>query len=69
MGMAAGLRRAGRRSRHRPRRRTVGPALGRVRHARGFRQVLRRGLDEARGERAPLRAAHDLLKLDRAAGT
>jgi hypothetical protein len=38
-----------------------------MKHARGFRQFLLRGLDRVRGEWALLRTAHNLLKLAKAA--
>jgi len=47
MAMAAKLRRAGRRSRYRLRKQTVEPVFGQMKHARGFRQFLLRGLDKA----------------------
>jgi transposase len=67
MAMAAKLRRAGRRSRYRLRKQTVEPVFGQMKHARGFRQFLLRGLDKVRGEWALLCTAHNLLKLARAA--
>ena len=67
MDMAAKLRRAGRRSRYRLRKQTVEPVFGQMKHARGFRHLLLRGLDKVRGEWALLCTAHNLLKLARAA--
>src|SRR3954452_11970743 len=48
--MAERLRRAGRRSRYRLRKQVVEPVFGQIKHARGFRQFLLRGLDQVRGE-------------------
>jgi len=48
--MAERLRRVGRRSRYRLRKQVVEPVFGQVKHARGFRQFLLRGLDQVRGE-------------------
>ena len=67
IAMAAKLRRAGRRSRYRLRKQTVEPVFGQIKHARGFRQFLLRGLDQVRGEWALLCTAHNLLKLAKAA--
>jgi transposase len=67
MAMAATLRRAGHRTRYRLRKRTVEPVFGQMKHARGFRQFLLRGLDKVRGEWALLCTAHNLLKLAKAA--
>jgi hypothetical protein len=66
--MATKLKRAGRRSRYRLRRQIVEPVFGRIKHARGFRQFLLRGLDKVRGEWAMICAAHNLLKLAHATG-
>lgn len=65
--MAQKLKRAGRRSRYRLRKHTVEPVFGQIKHASGFRQLLLRGLDKARGEWALICTAHNLLKLARAA--
>ena len=65
--MAQKLRRAGHRSRYRLRKHTVEPVFGQIKQARGFRQLLLRGLDKARGEWALICTAHNLLKLARAA--
>jgi hypothetical protein len=54
---------AGRRSRYRLRKQTVEPVFGQIKHARGLRQFLLRGLDKVRGEWALLCTAHNLLKL------
>jgi len=67
IAMAATLRRAGRRTRYRLRKQTVEPVFGQIKHARGFRQFLLRGLDKVRSEWALLCTAHNLLKLARVA--
>jgi hypothetical protein len=64
--MAARLKRAGRRSRYRLRKQVVEPVFGQIKHARGFRQLLLRGLDQVRGEWAMICTAHNLLKLAKA---
>jgi transposase len=61
--MADSMRRAGRRSRYRLRKQVVEPVFGHIKHARGFRQFLLRGLTKVRGEWAMLCTAHNLLKL------
>ena len=61
--MAKKLKRAGRRSRSRLRKQTVEPVFGRIKHARGFRQFLLRGLDQLRAEWAMICTVHNLLKL------
>jgi transposase len=61
--MAEKLRRAGHRSRYRLRKQVVEPVFGQIKQARGFRQLLLRGLDKARGEWALICTAHNLLKL------
>jgi len=61
--MAAKIKRAGYRSRYRYRKHTVEPVFGHIKHARGFRQFLLRGLDKVRGEWAMICTAHNLLKL------
>jgi transposase len=66
--MAATLKRAGRRSRYRLRKQVVEPVFGQIKQARGFRQLLLRGLDKARGEWALICTAHNLLKLAGARG-
>jgi transposase len=65
--MATKLRRAGRRSRYRLRKQIVEPVFGQIKHARGFRQFLLRGLEKVRGEWAMICTVHNLLKLARAA--
>lgn len=64
--MAAKLKRAGHRSRYRLRKQVVEPVFGQIKHARGFRQFLLRGLDQVRGEWAMICTAHNLLKLAKA---
>jgi transposase len=61
--MARKLKRAGRRSRYRLRKQTVEPVFGQIKHARGFRQFLLRGLNKVRAEWAMICTAHNLLKL------
>lgn len=41
------------------------PPFGQIKHARGFRQLLMRGLEKARGEWALICTTHNLLKLHR----
>lgn len=65
--MAQKLKRAGHRSRYRLRKHTVEPVFGQIKQARGFRQLLLRGRDKARGEWALICTAHNLLKLAGAA--
>ncbi|MFL5334856.1 MAG: IS1182 family transposase [Geminicoccaceae bacterium] len=64
--MADTIRRAGRRSRYRLRKQVVEPVFGQIKHARGFRQFLLRGLDKVRGEWAMVCTAHNLTKLHQA---
>lgn len=64
--MADTIRRAGRRSRYRLRKQVVEPVFGQIKHARGFRQFLLRGLDKVRGEWAMVCTVHNLTKLHRA---
>ena len=66
--MATKLKRAGHRSRYRLRKQIVEPVFGQIKHARGFRQFLLRGLEKVRGEWALICTAHNLLKLAKAAG-
>jgi transposase len=61
--MALKLKRAGRRSRYRLRKQIVEPVFGQIKHARGFRQFLLRGLNQVRGEWAMICTVHNLLKL------
>jgi hypothetical protein len=66
--MAQRLKRAGRRSRYRLRKQVVEPVFGQIKHARGFRQFLLRGLDQVRAEWARICTVHNLLKLAHATG-
>jgi transposase len=66
--MATKLKRAGRRSRYRLRKQIVEPVFGQIKHARGFRQFLLRGLERVRSEWAMICTAHNLLKLAKATG-
>jgi len=66
--MATKLKRAGRRSRYRLRKQIVEPVFGQIKHVRGFRQFLLRGLDKVRAEWAMICTVHNLLKLASAAG-
>src|SRR5262245_4678028 len=61
--MRARLRRGGHRSRYRLRKQTVEPVFGQIKQARGFRQILMRGLEKVRGEWSLVAAAHNMLKL------
>jgi transposase len=61
--MATTLKRGGRRSRYRLRKQVVEPVFGQIKHARGFRQFLLRGLAKVKAEWAILCAVHNLLKL------
>ena len=61
--MAGRLKQGGRRSRYRLRKVTIEPVFGQVKHARGFRQFLLRGLDQVRHEWALVCIAHNLNKL------
>jgi hypothetical protein len=65
--MATKLRRAGRRSRYRLRKQIVEPVFGQIKHARGFRQFLLRGLQNVKAEWALICTAHNLLKLAKVA--
>jgi transposase len=60
------LKRGGHRSRYRLRKVTVEPVFGQMKHGRGFRQFLLRGLDKVTAEWQLLCAAHNLVKLGRA---
>jgi len=66
--MALKLKRAGRRSRYRLRKQLPEPVFGQIKHVRGFRQFLLRGLEQVRGEWAMVCTAHNLLKLAKATG-
>jgi transposase len=61
------LARAGRRSRYRLRKTLPEPVFGQIKHARGFRQFLLRGLDKVRGEWSLICTVHNLLKLAKTA--
>lgn len=57
------LREDGFTSPYRLRKQTVEPVFGQIKHARGFRQFLMRGLAKVSGEWAMICTAHNLLKL------
>jgi transposase len=61
------LKRAGWQSRYRLRKQIVEPVFGQIKHARGFRQFLLRGIEKVRAEWALICTAHNLTKLARAA--
>jgi len=61
--MRAKLKRAGHRSRYRLRKQIVEPVFGQIKHARGFRQFLLRGIDKVAAEWALICTAHNLNKL------
>lgn len=60
------LRRGGYRSRYRLRKQTVEPVFGQIKQARGFRQVLLRGIEKVTQEWSLVCLAHNLLKLAKA---
>lgn len=60
------LRRGGYRSRYRLRKQTVEPVFGQIKQARGFQQVLLRGLANVTQEWSLVCLAHNLLKLAKA---
>ncbi len=64
--MRTKLARAGRRSRYRLRKSVVEPVFGQIKHARGFRQFMLRGLAKAQGEWSLICTVHNLLKLAKA---
>ncbi|SLM42014.1 hypothetical protein NSND_50400 [Nitrospira sp. ND1] len=64
--MQVKLRRGGRRSRYRLRKQTVEPVFGQIKQARGFRQVLLRGIEKVTQEWSLVCSAHNLLKLAKA---
>ena len=66
--MALKLRRAKWRSHYRLRKQIVEPVFGQIKHARGFRQFMLRGLAEVKEEWAMICTAHNLLKLHKATG-
>ncbi len=55
------------RARYARRKAVAEPPFGQIKHARGFRQLLLRGLEKAAGEWALICLTHNLLKLHRAA--
>jgi transposase len=57
------LQQGGLRSRYRLRQQVVEPVFGHIKHARGFRQFLMRGVNKVSGEWSLLCTAHNLLKL------
>ena len=57
------IRQGGHRSRYRLRKHVVEPVFGQIKAARGFRQLLFRGLDKVRHEWALLCTVHNLVKL------
>lgn len=61
--METRLRRGGWRSRSRLRKILAEPVIGQIKHARAFRQLLLRGVEQARGEWSLMCTAHNLLKL------
>ncbi|RWL75888.1 MAG: hypothetical protein EOR69_31220 [Mesorhizobium sp.] len=63
------LKRAGRRTRYRLRKKVVEPVFGKIKQARGFRQFLLRGIEKVKAEWALICTAHNLTKLARAALT
>jgi transposase len=65
--MTTKLKLAGHRSRYRLRKQIVEPVFGQIKHARGFRQFLLRGIENVRGEWALICTTHNLTKLARAA--
>jgi transposase len=64
--MAKKIRKAGRSSRYRLRKQVVEPVFGQIKHARGFRQFLLRGLQNVRAEWSLICTAHNLCKLAKA---
>ncbi|MDE3106451.1 MAG: IS1182 family transposase, partial [Acidobacteriota bacterium] len=64
--MRTRLARAGRRSRYRLRKQLPEPVFGQIKHARGFRQFLLRGLSKVKGEWTLICTVHNLLKLAKA---
>ena len=64
--MQVKLRRGGHRSRYRLRKQTVEPVFGQIKQARGFRQVLLRGIAKVTQEWSLVCIAHNLLKLAKA---
>jgi transposase len=64
--MQVTLRRGGHRSRYRLRKQTVEPVFGQIKQARGFRQLLLRGIEKVTQEWSLVCLAHNLLKLAKA---
>jgi IS5 family transposase len=62
------LQHGGRRSRYRLRKQVVEPVFGQIKHGRGFRQFLLRGLRKVAGEWSLICTAHNLRKLAAAMG-
>ena len=62
------LRQGGWKSRYRLRKQVVEPVFGQIKHARGFRQFLLRGLRKVQGEWSLICTAHNLLNLKTAMG-
>ena len=62
------LQRGGWRSRYRLRKQVVEPVFGQIKHGRGFRQFLMRGLANVAGEWSLICTVHNLRKLAAAAG-
>ena len=60
--MTLKLRKAGHRSRYRLRKILPEPVFGQIKHGRGFRQFLLRGLEKVTGEWALIATAHNFLK-------
>jgi DDE family transposase len=67
--MRTALARSARRSRYRLRKQTVEPVFGEIKQARGFRQLLLRGIEKVRGEWSLICTVHNLLKLAKAMRT
>jgi len=61
------LRRGAHRSRYRLRKQVAEPVIGQIKHCRGFRQFLLRGLAKVGGEWSLVCTAHNLLKLAKVA--
>jgi hypothetical protein len=59
------IKQGGHRSRYRLRKHTVEPVFGQIKAARGFRQLLFRGIDRVKHEWALICTAHNLAKLAR----
>jgi len=64
--MQVKLRRGGYRSRYRLRKQTVEPVFGQIKQARGFRQMLLRGIEKVTQEWSLVCLAHNFLKLAKA---